>query len=201
LGDPKFQKKKYETPSHPWEGERIKAEHELVKKYGLKNKRELWKFQTKLRAMRGQARTLQARLRTKSPQAEKEKELLLKRLYSWGLLEKDAELNDVLSLTVEDLLTRRLQTQVHLKGMAYTIKQARQMIVHRHIALGGRIINVPGYIVKREEEDMIEFAPSSPMKDDMHPMRPKPEEARLLEMTEKAAEEQAESAAGGEESG
>ena len=43
MGDPKRLRKKYETPSHPWEEERIKRETELMKKYGLKNKREIWK--------------------------------------------------------------------------------------------------------------------------------------------------------------
>ena len=40
MGKPKFSRKKYETPSHPWEEDRIKLENELIKKYGLKNKSE-----------------------------------------------------------------------------------------------------------------------------------------------------------------
>jgi len=47
MGKPKFSRKKYETPSHPWQEDRIKAENELVKKYGLKNKKEVWKARTK----------------------------------------------------------------------------------------------------------------------------------------------------------
>ena len=40
MGDPKFSRKTYDTPSHPWQGERIKAEVEIVRAFGLKNKTE-----------------------------------------------------------------------------------------------------------------------------------------------------------------
>jgi len=63
LGDPKFSRRRYERPSHPWEGERIKAENELLKKYGLKNKKELWRAQSVLRRFRHRARQLQALVR------------------------------------------------------------------------------------------------------------------------------------------
>src|SRR5207244_4104913 len=74
LGDPKFSRAKFERPSHPWEAERIKAENELLKKYGLKNKKELWRSQYVLRRFRQRARELQARVRTGDKQAEKERE-------------------------------------------------------------------------------------------------------------------------------
>ncbi len=33
----------YLRPQKPFESQRIKEENELVKKYGLKNKKEIWK--------------------------------------------------------------------------------------------------------------------------------------------------------------
>ena len=36
------QKKQYASPRHPWQAERIKEEMDLVKRYGLKNKKEVW---------------------------------------------------------------------------------------------------------------------------------------------------------------
>ncbi len=42
MGDPKFSRKKYETPNHPWQTARIKEEKDICKKYGLKNKTEIW---------------------------------------------------------------------------------------------------------------------------------------------------------------
>ena len=70
MGDPKFSRRSYDTPSHPWQGERIKAEVVLVNQYGLKNKTEVWKAQTILRNFRGQSRELQARLRGGEAQAK-----------------------------------------------------------------------------------------------------------------------------------
>ncbi|KAF5426797.1 small subunit ribosomal protein S4, partial [Candidatus Methanophagaceae archaeon] len=43
MGHPKKLKKKYERPRRPWVLQRIKDERELAEKYGLKNKREIWK--------------------------------------------------------------------------------------------------------------------------------------------------------------
>ncbi len=172
MGDPKFARKHYQTPSHPWDGPRISEEKMIVRKYGLKNKRELWKIQTILRNLRRQARELQARLNTSDEQAIMEVDALLKRLIRLGLLSGKSDLNDVLSLEVEALLVRRLQTQIYLKGMARTVKQARQLIVHGHIGVDGRKVTVPSYMVGDTETAVIDFYMSSPMGSDMHPERP-----------------------------
>ena len=41
MGDPKKQKKKYESPKYPWSVDRFEAELKLLGEYGLRNKREL----------------------------------------------------------------------------------------------------------------------------------------------------------------
>ncbi|HDP97216.1 MAG TPA: 30S ribosomal protein S4 [Euryarchaeota archaeon] len=189
MGDPKFSRRKYDTPSHPWQGERIKQERDLVKRYGLKNKRELWKVQSMLRSLRTRSRDLQARLRLGDAQAEKETEQLLRKCGRLGLLPMEgATLNDILSLGVEDILTRRFQTMVFQKGLAYTHGQARQFIVHGHIAIGERKVTVPGYIVTRTDENIISFTEKSPISDDLHPVHPKPKEAVELEKEQAARE-------------
>ncbi len=172
MGDPKKPRRSFDTPSHPWQGERIKAEHELVRTYGLKNKREFWKAQTMLRNLRGQSRELQARLRAGEHQASIETEKLLSKCARMGLLPMEGStLDDVLALNEEKILDRRLQTLVMVKGLSNTHKQARQMIVHGHVFMDGRRVTVPSYIVKRGEESSIEYNPSSPFTDDLHPMR------------------------------
>ncbi len=173
MGDPRFNRKTYETPKHPWEAERIKEEWELKKKYGLKNKREIWKAKSILRNFRGQARELQAKLRYGDPQAERQQKQLFDKVLRLGILEEsNATLDAVLSLSVEDILRRRLQTIVYLKGLARTPKQARQFIVHGHIAINGRRVTVPGYLVRMDEEDGIDYYEHSPLADELHPMRP-----------------------------
>ena len=171
MGDPKFSRKTYDTPSHPWQGERIKAEVEVVRAFGLKNKTEVWKAETILRNLRKQSRDLQARLRTGDAQAKIEADALLAKCGRLGYLPVGSNLNDILALKDEDVLSRRLQTIVYEKGLASTIKQARQMITHGHIFMNGHRVTVPGYLVTRAEESSIEFNPASPFTDEMHPMR------------------------------
>ena len=198
MGDPKFSRKTYDTPSHPWQGERIKAEVVLVNQYGLKNKTEVWKAQTILRNFRGQSRELQARLRGGEAQAKIESEALIAKCGRMGLLPMEgATLNDILTLNEENILARRLQTIVFEKGMASTVGQARQMIVHGHIFMNGHRVTVPGYIVTRKEEASIMYDPASPFNDEMHPMRISAEQAAANAAAKeaKAAEEAAKRAA------
>ena len=173
MGKPRFSRKKYETPSHPWQEARIKAENELMKKYGLKNKREIWKAQTALRKYRGQARVLLAKIRSADPQVKKEVDQLLTHLTRMNILPLNSNLDDVLALDAEAILSRRLQTLTYLKGLAHTPHQARQLIAHGHIAIGGRKTTVPGYMVKKDEESEISYIARSPLNDMMHPARPR----------------------------
>ena len=190
MGDPKFSRKTYDTPSHPWQGDRIKAEVEVVRAFGLKNKTEVWKAETILRNLRKQSRDLQARLRTGDAQAKVEADALLNKCGRLGYLNSDATLNDILTLTNEDVLSRRLQTIVFEKGYASTIKQARQMITHGHIFMNGHKVTVPGYLVTRIEESSIEYNPASPFTDDMHPMRVSSEQAAANAAIRAQAEEE-----------
>ena len=173
MGKPKFSRKKYETPSHPWQEDRIKGENELIRKYGLKNKREVWKSQTKLRKYRGQARELLAKVATGDIQSKKESQQLLIHLNRLNILPPNSTLDDVLTLDTESILSRRLQTLTYLKGLANTSYQARQLISHGHIGISERRVTVPGYIVTKDEEGEIGYTSDSPLNDVMHPARPR----------------------------
>lgn len=183
MGKPKFSRKKYDTPNHPWKEERIRAENELIKKYGLKNKREIWKAATALRKYRGQARELLAKIAVDDPQAKKETDQLITHLTRYNILPLNSALDDVLALDTESILARRLQTISYLKGFASTPHQARQLICHGHISIDGRRITVPGYRVTKDEESMIEYALDSPLNDTAHPARPSGEFKSKLTVT------------------
>ncbi|MHA1583055.1 MAG: 30S ribosomal protein S4 [Candidatus Baldrarchaeia archaeon] len=169
MGDPKKQRKKYIPPRHPWQKERLEREIVVVGKYGLRNKRELWIHQTQLRKYRHRAREILALPPDIREKREKE---LINKLYKMGILHEDATLDDVLSLTVEDILERRLQTIVYRKGLAKSIYHARQLVTHGHIAINDRRVTVPSYMVSRDEEDLIMYSPTSPYNDPKHPERP-----------------------------
>ena len=149
MGDPKKQKKKFSTPNHPWQKERIEAEKEILKQYGLRRKYEIWKMDSMLKDFLNRAKTLIAQ---RNPQSDLEKKQLLQRLNSLGLLKKDSKVEDVLNLTLKDVMERRLQTLVVRKQMANSMMQSRQFITHEHVAVGARKITAPSYLVTVNEE-------------------------------------------------
>lgn len=155
MGDPRKQRKKYTRPTHPWKSERIVEENELCKKYGLKNKAEIWRAKSTLKGFRQQARILLA-LPEEDEEAKKEIKQLLDKLDRMGVLTAQS-LEDVLSLNVEDILGRRLQTLVQSRDIAHTVGQARQFIIHGHVKVGGKVVNVPRYSVSKKQEDSIQL--------------------------------------------
>ncbi len=154
MGDPRRLKKKYKKPKKLWDKDRIKDESKLVKTYGLKNMRELWIADAELRKVRREARRL---LALSEEEREKQSKNVLGKLNRLSILSDSADIDDVLSLTVESFLERRLQTLVYKKGLAKTIKQARQLITHGFIAVNGRKVTSPGMIIPKALEDKISY--------------------------------------------
>jgi len=167
MGDPKFPRKKYKTPGHPWQKERLEKEAELIRDYGIKNKRELWKMDTLRKRFHY---IVKSSIADQSKQAQLERQKLLDKLFRLGLIERpDVDIDRVLSIELKNVLERRLQTLVYRKKLANSITQARQMIVHGHIYVGDRKVTSPSYITSKEEEARIRFAPNSPFSNPEHP--------------------------------
>jgi small subunit ribosomal protein S4 len=161
----------YETPNHPYQGERIAEEAGLVSTYGLKNKEELWRAESELRQYRRAARDLIGSAGGDVGAAEREGREFVEKLRRIGVLGDEESLDDVLALDVTDILERRLQTQVYRKGYANTTEQARQFITHGHITVEGRQVRVPSYTLRVTEDSTINFDSSSPLTDELHPER------------------------------
>ncbi|MBI4441631.1 30S ribosomal protein S4 [Candidatus Woesearchaeota archaeon] len=168
MGDPRKIRRKFNKPSHPWRAERIEEEHKLAKEYGLKKMREIWRGKTFLATVAYQAKRLIA---LHTPQAEVEKKQLLTRLSSLGLMPPTGTLTDVLSLTIRDVLNRRLQTVMVQRKLARSANQARQFINHEHVLVKDRIVSSPSYLVSRAEEDFVTFKPASSFANPDHPER------------------------------
>jgi len=168
MGDPKKQRKKYETPRFPWRTDTLQMELKLLGQYGLRNKRELWRHETMLSKFRGIARSLLGMPENQRRTLEKQ---LLNRLQRLGILSEKAVLDEVLDLSLEDILERRLQTLVFRKGLAKSIYQARQLITHGHIAIEEKRVSSPSYLVLRDEEPKMTYAPPSPLSTPDHPLR------------------------------
>ncbi|EQD45783.1 Ribosomal protein S4/S9, eukaryotic/archaeal [mine drainage metagenome] len=187
LGDQKFQHKKYSTPRHPWEAARIAQEKEILERYGLKNKRELWKSLSMLDSFRTQARTLEGKMRYQDEYSMQQFKNMIRRLQRFNILNEGATLDDVLSLKLDDILERRLQTLVFKMKLAITMKQARQLITHGQISLGGRRVTIPGLMVEASLEPTLAYDPDSPLADELHPIR-----QAILKKKEEPTEEKAE---------
>lgn len=185
MGSIRKPKKHYETPTHPWTKSRIDEEQDIRKEYGLKNKTEIWRMRSKAKRFSDQAKKL---IVASGEQAEREKEQMFQKLQSWGLLSTEANLDDVLSLDVRDILERRLQTQVYKKGLARSMTQARQFITHNHIVVGGRVVAQPSYIVPISEEESISFIERSSLADPEHPERQIKSESEVKKEAVEAAE-------------
>jgi len=146
MGEIRRKRKKFNRPRKRFDRPRIEAEDELVKTYGLKNKREIWKAKSFISRYRRRAKELIG------SEVEEQKEFFEK-LNKMGMRVKD--ISDVLALTEKDLLDRRLQTILFKKKMANTPRQARQMIVHKKVLVKGNVVNIPSFIVTRDLENQI----------------------------------------------
>lgn len=138
--------KQYSKPKRPYEKARIDEEGLIKEEFGLKNKKEIWKAEAKIKNMREKAKNLiQA--------DEKEQKALFENLNKMGI--KVNSIADILGLDKKDYLNRRLQTVVFKKELTNSVKEARQKIVHKKVLVNGKVINKPSYIVPVELENKI----------------------------------------------
>tara|TARA_B100000941_G_scaffold20035_1_gene12012 strand:+ start:2000 stop:2602 length:603 start_codon:yes stop_codon:yes gene_type:complete len=192
MGEPKFSRPRTQTPTHPWKQARIDEEHDLKERYGLKKvggMREIWREKSALRRHRNQAMKLIGRVDSTEGHYAKEKEQLLNSLTKKGLLQTGADVGDVLEINVEHMLSRRLQSVVYYKGLAPSMRAARNLIVHGHICIGDQRMTVPGYHVLKEEEDSLQYSENSPFVDPEHPFRKELETLRYQEEDEEEFQE------------
>jgi len=138
--------KQYSRPKRPFDKPRIEEEGEIKKEFGLKNKKEIWKAEAKVKVIRRKAKNL-----IKAP--KEEQQILFDRLNKIGI--KVNSIADVLGLEKKDYLNRRLQTIVYKKKLAPTIKTSRQLITHKKILVDERAVSIPSYIVPVELENKI----------------------------------------------
>ena len=142
--------KTYSRPKKPFDKMRIDEEAEIKKEFGLKNKREIWKADARIKAIREKAKKLIS-------SDEKAKSEFFQQVKKIGL--KADSISDVLSLDKKDYLNRRLQTILVGKGLATTTKGARQLITHKKVLVGDKVVNSPSYIVPKILENRIVLVP------------------------------------------
>jgi len=112
----------------------------------LKNKKEIWRAEARIKEIREKAK----KLISANPE---EQQALFKRLKKIGL--DVNSIADVLSLSKEDYLKRRIQTVLVNKKIATTPKSARQLIVHKKVLVNGNVVDSPSFIVPVDLENKI----------------------------------------------
>ena len=186
MGDPKLPRRVWRKPKRPLNYELKMEELKTVGTFGLRTKRELWKTNTELSRIRHQARSL---LALRQEVRDEKEPILMKSLARIGLVSSDATLDDVLNLNVDDLLSRRLQSIVSKKMGFKTPYQARQAVIHGHIMIGDRKIDIPSYTVRVGEEDSIHFTPESKIPEMLEKTKSEPVVEKPVEEGETPAEE------------
>jgi len=181
MGDPKKIRRKYTTPAHMWQGTRIADEKKLKRDFGLKNNREVWRAEAFVSNARGQARLL---IGKSDDKAAAQKKLLLGRLSRLGIIAKDTKFADILALNIRDVLDRRLQTILNKKGITKSMKEARQMILHRQIKYCEKVHTIPGTIVPIDAEETISYI--GPSRIPKPPKKKRAEESPAIEGEVKA---------------
>jgi small subunit ribosomal protein S4 len=146
MGDIKRKRKLFSRPKKLFDRTRMDEENVLVKRYGLKNKREIWKAKTAVSKLRRRAKALIGK-------DEEDQKVFFDKLTKMGIVVRDV--SDVLALTEENLFERRLQTVLFKKKLANTVKGARQLIVHKNVLVDGNVVNIPSFIVTMDLEDKI----------------------------------------------
>lgn len=140
--------KTYSKPKRPFDKQRLEEEAEIKKQFGLKNKKEIWKVESKIASIREKAKKLISA-------TEAEQKILFDQLNKIGL--KVESISDILGLDKKSYMNRRLQTIVLNKGIANSAKHARQLITHKKILVNEKVVSTPSYIVPVELEDKIEL--------------------------------------------
>lgn len=160
MGDIKKKRKLFSRPKKLFDRVRMDEENILVKRYGLKNKREIWKTKTAVSKLRRRAKDLIGK-------DTEEQQAFFDKLNKMNM--NITSISDVLALTEENLFERRLQTFLFKKKLANTVKAARQLIVHKNVLVNGQIVNIPSFIVNKDMEDKISIR-EKPVKEKVIPV-------------------------------
>jgi small subunit ribosomal protein S4 len=147
--------KKYSKPKRPFDKGRIDEELKIMKEFGLKNKKEIWRAEAKIKLIREKAKKLIS-------STQQEQKALLDNLRKIGL--NVNSIADILSLDKKDFLKRRLQTILVNKKLATTSKGARQLITHKKVLVNNNIVNAPSYVIPTELENKISLKIMKPKK-------------------------------------
>ncbi|MCH8519548.1 MAG: 30S ribosomal protein S4 [Nanoarchaeota archaeon] len=169
MGLPVKRRKQYISHKKRWDKNTILVEKDLVKNYALKNKKEIRRLELLVKKYKTIAKQLN---RLQNPSESPQGVAFLNKLKEMGIIDVNTtSIDNVLDITVVDFLERRLSNIVYKLKLAKTPEQARQFVVHKHVRIGDKVINSPGYLVTLSEVEQINFRETSALFNEDHPER------------------------------
>ena len=169
MGLPIRHRKKFISHKKRWDKKTIDDEAILMNDYALKNKKAIRKVEKRLSNYKKIAKSLN---RTPQSKESEEAKNFIEKLKFMGFLDQSAEsLDEVLDITVRNILERRLSNILYKNKMARTPSQARQFIVHGHVLVNGKFVDSPSYLVSLKEEPTVTFKEGSSLSNESHPER------------------------------
>lgn len=153
MGAPRKNRRQYDAPKEMMDRQRLSEDNAMLEQYGLKNMKELWKAQTEVSRIRGNAR----RYLAGGANSEEESKKLISRLSKLGIVKPETTIDDILDLKENVFLDRRLESIVMRRGLARSMKQARQLITHGFISVNGKKVDRPGFIVSPQSEPSVSY--------------------------------------------
>ena len=153
MGAPRKNRKQYDAPKEMMDRTRLSEDNAMLEQYGLKNMKELWKIQTEVSRIRGNARKYLAG----GANSEEESKKLITRLSRLGIVKPETTIDNILDLKENVFLDRRLQSIVMKRGLARSARQARQLITHGFISVNGKKVDRPSFLVSSEAESSVSY--------------------------------------------
>ena len=186
MGLPAKHRKGYVSHKKRWDKQTIVDESKLTTDYALKNKKEIRKVELMVSKLKKIAKQLNMHLEaSESTEAQN----LIAKLKEKGFITPDSNsLDNILDITLRDVLERRLSNILYKHKLARSANQARQFIVHGHVTVGGKTITSPSYLVSLGEEATVAFRSTSILADENHPERNHEMQGGMKEMEEEIKE-------------
>jgi small subunit ribosomal protein S4 len=181
MGLPIKHKRNYVSHKKRWDKSTILEEAKIVEDYALKNKKEIRRIEFMLSKFKTIAKSFNSS--EDGSESEDAKKFIVS-LKAKGFLSAEAEsLDEVLNITVRDILERRLSNIVYKLKLARSPRQSRQFVVHRHVRVLGKVMDSPSALISLAGEAAIEFRESSALSSEEHPERKLADEGIIEEVT------------------
>jgi small subunit ribosomal protein S4 len=180
MGLPIKHKRNYVSHKKRWDKSVILEESKIVEDYALKNKKEIRRIEFMLSKFKTIAKSFNS---SEDGSESVDAKRFIVSLKAKGFLSAEAEsLDEVLNITVRDILERRLSNIVYKLKLARSPKQSRQFVVHRHVRVAGKVMDSPSALVSLAAEAAIEFRETSALFSEEHPERKLADEGIIEEV-------------------